>query len=209
MRYRAMSRTTRSAAGRTPRTNFSAASVKPERDGADSNGVDPLIRPYAMSVVRGGRSIAARLSAPRLATLRLDVLADCVQHVSDARAGQGQSCDRNDRDQRDDQGVLDQCLPFLRPHLGQLDSSRERMNHVGSPFSPRGGLPVLSTLFTPFELTADTRERLVLPIRSAQTSSRKEAWRGRGAPGATRRTSDRWRRGGSRAAARTAATRVP
>src|SRR5262249_3901350 len=112
------------------RTSFSAASAKPKRDDADSIGVDILIRPYVVSVVRGGRLSAVMLSAPRLVTLRLDVLADPVQHVPDARAGQGQRCDGDDRNKRDDQGMLDKRLTFLGPHLRQLDPCRERLNHL-------------------------------------------------------------------------------
>ena len=40
----------------------------------------------------------------------LDVVRNSVQHAPDARSGQGQRCNGDDRDQRDDQRILDEPL---------------------------------------------------------------------------------------------------
>src|SRR5262249_31047813 len=157
-----------SAAGRKARRSFSAASVKPERDGADTTGSNSPPRPSKISVLGGGRATPTMLSAPRrLLTPRLDVLADAGQHVADAVAGQGQRRNGDDRDQRHDQRVLDERLPFLRLHFGEVDPRCERLIHVSSPFSPRGNT-CLRSLFSRFPVGRYTRERLVSPSPSVQ-----------------------------------------
>src|SRR5438045_3541619 len=161
----ATTRTSKSAGGRKARKSFSAASVREERDGADSSGVDILSRPKVSPVACGGRSIAAMLSTPtRLDTLLLDLRADEVQHALDARAGRGQGCDGDDRDQRDDQGVLDQRLTLLGPHLRQVEPHSERLKHVTLLSPLEGALSVVLLLFTRVRALPDTREWVVSPI---------------------------------------------
>src|SRR5262249_42055121 len=78
-------------------------------------------------------------AADSIRNVPLDLVADEVQHVLDARARQGQRGDGDDRDQRDDQGVLDQRLTLLGPHLRQVEPHRERLKHVAllSPLEDR------------------------------------------------------------------------
>src|SRR6266516_6392703 len=67
-----------------------------------------------------------RLTSPRA----LDVAGDLVQHAGDVVSSQGQRANSDDRDQRDNQRVLDERLAFLGPHLRQLDPRREKLNHL-------------------------------------------------------------------------------
>src|SRR5215471_2606636 len=69
-------------------------------------------------------------AADSIRNVPLDLVADEVQHVLDARARQGQRGDGDDRDQRHDQGVLDERLTLLGPHLRQVEPHRERLKHV-------------------------------------------------------------------------------
>src|SRR5690242_20306875 len=95
---------------------------------------DPTVRGEADHLRRAVG--AAVLPAPTRLSCSLDGLADGIQNAGDAVAGHLQSDDRNDRNERDDQRVLDERLTFLGPHLRQLDPCCEKLSHVLSSFFP-------------------------------------------------------------------------
>src|SRR5262249_40750169 len=111
-------------------------------------------------------------AADSIRNVPLDLVADEVQHVLDARTRQGQRGDGDDRDQRDDQGVLDQRLTLLGPHLRQVEPHRERLKHVALLSPLEGGHSVVLLLFTRVRAFPDTREWVVSPIPSAQLPCR-------------------------------------
>src|SRR5579871_3632479 len=59
--------------------------------------------------------------------LRLQLSCDVVQCRGDVRAEELQRRNRDDRDQREDQGVLDECLTLLALHV---ETRGESPNHV-------------------------------------------------------------------------------